>query len=1017
MIEDSSSGGEGRRSSWKRDLAMLDLGFSSGDDDDLPEEGAALEQAGDSIGRYRLLSLLGSGGFGNVWLAEQTEPIRRQVALKLIKPGMDSREIIARFEAERQTLALMDHPNIARVLDAGTSAAGRPYFVLELVDGKPITTHCEAFQLGLRERIELFIEVCHAVQHAHQKAILHRDLKPSNILVAEQDGKMVPKVIDFGIAKALGVSDEVLQSSLLATRAGVVVGTPDYMSPEQAGSTPDVDTRSDIYALGVILYELLTGTTPLASRGQRHAFDEVLREIREGEPLRPSICVAKETAAAKGSRSGETTRLVRSLRGDLDRISLKALEKDRQRRYGTANSLALDLRAYLDGGTVTATDPTWSYRLRKLARRNRGALIAAGFVIAALVAGTAASIWQARKAKANLAEANAVVDRFLNRINDTPQLADSEFFELKRDMLRQAIAYYERLIASGGADPATLANHALARSRLAGVFFNNGELGAALIYQRQALEIMESLAAKFPQEASYRKRTARICSDLAVFLTRAGDRAAADTMRKRALGLLEELHATDMLDTEVRKSLALLLADTAFDLAAVGKADEAEGLYQRAIRIQQELAEREGEAGQIQQLAHLKSLVADFERSRGRWEKAEASFREAQDLLQALEQKGPLSSRQRESLASYVTGRGLVLCHMGKGEDALKAQDRAVEMFHSLGVEFPRRPELRLGEAMARMHRGMALEILKRLPEATTACGEALTIAEKLATEFPEVPRFRSSPVIILRMLARHRGNAGAWQDAQNHLTRAIKIEEKEFLRVANQERRGYAELLRQFAEASLKCRDHGSAMSAAWEVLRLYPQDSQRSEWAASVGARALSVLEADESQPAESRDKMAEDYAKKIVRMLRHAVANGYQNVGRFCGIYNLQSLESHADFQALLKEASSLATASKDIDLALEKSPVKFAYNDPKDDAGRRLWVRKGKEWMETDASGKNERRFTIHAASMVEGVSGTEIKSEDGAVTFFLPQRGTNPMTLMVKQTSGLWERFAALEDVE
>ncbi|RYD49177.1 MAG: serine/threonine protein kinase, partial [Verrucomicrobiaceae bacterium] len=391
MPEDSTSSTEVPHDTSDRYLALLDLGFGEDGEDDPPlSPGTAAEQAGEKIGRYHLLTLIGSGGFGNVWLAEQTEPIQRRVALKLIKPGMDSREIIARFEAERQTLALMDHPNIARVLDAGTSTSGRPYFVLELVEGKPITTHCDELGLGVRERLGLFIDVCHAVQHAHQKAILHRDLKPSNILIAEVDGKMVPKVIDFGIAKALGVSDEVLKSSLLATRAGVVIGTPDYMSPEQAGSVIDVDTRSDIYALGVILYELLTGKTPLASSGRPLAFDEVLREIREGEPPRPSICLAKAMTGEEGS-STETTKLIRLLRGDLDRVTMMALEKDRRRRYGTATALALDIRAYLDGKTVTAMAPTWSYRFGKFARRNAAAMVASVLVAAAVLAGTVVS--------------------------------------------------------------------------------------------------------------------------------------------------------------------------------------------------------------------------------------------------------------------------------------------------------------------------------------------------------------------------------------------------------------------------------------------------------------------------------------------------------------------------------------------------------------------------------------------------------------------------------------------------
>ena len=355
------------------------------------------------IGRYKLLKEIGKGGFGIVWLAEQTEPIRREVALKVIKAGMDSREVIARFEAERQALAQMDHPNIAAVLDAGTTERGLPYFVMELVKGVPITEYCDTRKLGIRERLELFIPVCQAVQHAHQKAILHRDLKPSNILVAEVDGKPVPKVIDFGIAKALSASpEELLRSSLALTQEGMVVGTPQYMSPEQAGSVPDVDTRSDLYTLGVILYELLVGETPLSKeRLKRVALDEVLRLVREGEPQRPSSRFIPATERGKttaGMRHTEPRKLGHALRGDLDWIVLKALEKDRARRYDTANAFALDLRRHLDDEPVSAGPPSAGYRLRKLVRRNRLAFGAATAILVLLVGGITASTWQAVRA-------------------------------------------------------------------------------------------------------------------------------------------------------------------------------------------------------------------------------------------------------------------------------------------------------------------------------------------------------------------------------------------------------------------------------------------------------------------------------------------------------------------------------------------------------------------------------------------------------------------------------------------
>jgi serine/threonine protein kinase/tetratricopeptide (TPR) repeat protein len=365
------------------------------------------ERPGTVIGPYKLLQQIGEGGMGAVFMAEQTEPVRRMVAIKIIKPGMDSSQVIARFEAERQALALMDHPNIAMVLDAGTTAgepgcvsAGRPYFVMELVKGVTITKFCDENQLTPRERLDLFIPVCQAVQHAHQKGIIHRDLKPNNVLVALYDDRPVPKVIDFGVAKATG---EKLTERTLFTAFGSFVGTLEYMSPEQAKlNALDIDTRSDIYALGVLLYELLTGSTPLEKvRLKEAALDELLRIIREEDPPKPSTRLSRsgEALATISSRRGtEPAKLGKVLRGELDWIVMKALEKDRTRRYETANGLARDIQHYLADEPVEACPPSAGYRLRKLARKYRKPLAAAAAFAALLLAGVVVSTWQAVRA-------------------------------------------------------------------------------------------------------------------------------------------------------------------------------------------------------------------------------------------------------------------------------------------------------------------------------------------------------------------------------------------------------------------------------------------------------------------------------------------------------------------------------------------------------------------------------------------------------------------------------------------
>src|SRR5947209_7095423 len=342
---------------------------------------AAAEHAGTVIGPYKLLEPIGEGGMGSVWMAQQIAPVKRLVALKLIKAGMDSRQVITRFEAERQALALMDHANIARVLDAGTTDAGRPYFVMDLVKGMPITRYCDAHHLTPRQRLELFIPVCQAVQHAHQKRLIQRDLKPSNVLVALYDGKPVPKVIDFGVAKAAG---QPLTEKTLVTGFGNIVGTLEYMSPEQAELNQlDIDTRSDIYSLGVLLYELLTGSPPFTRKElEKAGMLEMLRVIREQEPSKPStkLSTADGLPTLAANRGTEPAKLTKLVRGELDWIVMKALEKDRNRRYETANGFAMDVQRYLADEPVLACPPSAGYRLRKLLRRNKAALATAAVV-------------------------------------------------------------------------------------------------------------------------------------------------------------------------------------------------------------------------------------------------------------------------------------------------------------------------------------------------------------------------------------------------------------------------------------------------------------------------------------------------------------------------------------------------------------------------------------------------------------------------------------------------------------
>src|SRR4051812_11565604 len=404
-----------------------------------------IERPGTQIDRYKLLEQVGEGGMGVVYVAEQTEPVRRRVALKIIKPGMDTKQVIARFEAERQALAMMDHPNIARVLDAGTTEAGRPYFVMELVRGMPITEYCDKARLSPRQRLELFVDVCQAVQHAHQKGIIHRDLKPSNVMVTTNDGRPVVKVIDFGVAKAVG---QQLTERTVYTALTQLVGTPLYMSPEQAELTSnDVDTRSDVYSLGVLVYELLTGQTPFDKETLAKAgLDEMRRIIREDEPLRPSrrftTLGAAAISTASQHRGLDERRLSKILCGELDWIVMKALEKDRSRRYESASALATDIQRFLADEPVLACPPTTMYRFQKFARKHKPVL-ATGIAIAlCLILGTTVSAWQAARAtqaesqasanEAQAKEAAAAEAQQRNRAEANEQKANTERDEAQR---------------------------------------------------------------------------------------------------------------------------------------------------------------------------------------------------------------------------------------------------------------------------------------------------------------------------------------------------------------------------------------------------------------------------------------------------------------------------------------------------------------------------------------------------------------------------------------------------------
>lgn len=511
----------------------------------------AVEDVGAIIGHFKLLQELGEGGMGTVYMAEQTEPVRRKVALKIIKPGMDSRQVIARFEAERQALALMDHNHIARVLDAGTTESGRPYFVMELVKGVPITKYCDENKLTPRERLELFVPVCQAIQHAHQKGIIHRDIKPSNVLVALYDGLPVPKVIDFGIAKATG---QQLTEKTMFTEIGQILGTLEYMSPEQAEMNQlDIDTRSDVYSLGVLLYELLSGSTPI-TRQQLHevGFTEMLRTIRESEPPKPSTRLSESGSALptiSAVRRTEPAKLSKLVRGDLDWIVMKALEKDRNRRYETANGLAADINRFLSGEAVEACPPSAGYRFRKFARRNKKLLATGATVALILVASSIVSTSLATWAMKERRVAQSERDAKEQARTAAEAAADAE---------RQARHAAQQAEADTQAFGDFLVEDVLATARPEGV---QGGLGIDVTV-RQALDVAAtSIGRRFPDRPRAEARTRQA---LGITYLNLDDAVTAIHHLERAVELYHQEFGPDNIDTLFTQSelaRALLRAD------------------------------------------------------------------------------------------------------------------------------------------------------------------------------------------------------------------------------------------------------------------------------------------------------------------------------------------------------------------------------------------------------------------------------------------------------------------------
>jgi serine/threonine protein kinase/tetratricopeptide (TPR) repeat protein len=759
------------------------------------EELSVNERPGSSIGSYKLLEQIGEGGFGVVFMAEQQEPIRRKVALKVLKPGMDTKQVIARFEAERQALALMDHPNIAHVFAGDETATGRPYFVMELVRGIPITDFCDQNQMPIRQRLELFLTVCQAVQHAHQKGIIHRDIKPSNVLVTLHDDKPVVKVIDFGIAKATG---QQLTEKTLFTNFAQMIGTPLYMSPEQAQmSGLDVDTRSDIYSLGVLLYELLTGTTPFdKERLKEIGYDELRRIIWEEEPPRPSTRIStlgQASSTISTQRKSDPKRLTQMLRGELDWIVMQALEKDRNRRYETASAFAADVQRYLNDEPVLACPPSAWYRFRKFARRNRAALLTAGLVAAALVVGLGVATWQAvrasraeeekgkeltqkvrenQRANKNL---RLALDGFEKIYGDLAEgqsgLANLPHLEgLRKDYLKRLQDFFGEFARANRDDSQAQLEAGKTYRRLGAIQAILGQKAEAEKNIQQAISALQSLPDSGSPEVQL--ELALSYSACGSLLWNGPRRREAEQYVRKTLAMLKALPPSE--DGEFLWALGHVYAQVGAMLGNLGHHQEAEEPLKKARSLFLQLPGRLGgdpdfprqrAAAMLHDLASVKLNSKDLKG-------AEAHMRQARDEMEQVFKAKPHVTQFQALMSAVEHDLARLLQVTRRAGEAEKGFRRAFDLRLKLATNFPTVPS----------YRRWLMDSLHHLDEClqqSAKSAEGLALCENLVKDYPKVLEYQ----LALAQALTNRGGVlflqKQWQKGEDLLRRALSLEEK----------------------------------------------------------------------------------------------------------------------------------------------------------------------------------------------------------------------------------------------
>ena len=915
------------------------------------------------IGPYKLLQKIGEGGMGLVFLAEQTEPFQRQVALKVIRAGMDSSQVVARFEQERQALAVMDHPNIARVIDGGLAADGRPYFAMELIQGLPITEYCDLHRLTLRQRLELFVPVCQAVQHAHQKGIIHRDLKPSNVLVTEVEGRPTPKVIDFGVAKAVGVR---LSSATLNTQLGAIIGTLEYMSPEQAvPDHEDIDTRSDIYCLGVLLFELLTGSTPLQRQKLKDvAVLELLRVIREEEPPKPShrLSTIHDLPSVAACRGLEPKSLSNVVKGDLDWIVMKCLEKDRNRRYSVANAVARDIERFLCHEPIEAGPPGASYRMRKFLWRNRWATTVVTLLLLSLVGGmvgTSIGLVQAARSQAATSQALEVakqqrdraerhyqralsaVDRLLTRVGGVRLETVPRMDETRRKILEDALEFYNEILKEENGDNAVRREVGLAWARV-------GELQSALGDDqavkslRHALDIQQQLLAEFPNETQYNEDAIRGHRRLAFELFRLGEYSDGTAV------VDDILNHGSFTTNEARSEQITLFRLLAMICATTQKRNEAVAAGESALQLADALVQSEPTVWDHKmERSSVLSLLGNLYREGRKLEEAKTLLQEGKSILEQKLTESPSDVDVQNYLAATCVNLGLTYANLDRPKDAQAEYAIAVDNFESLARAHPSLFYYKW--QLARVFNNVALlhSMNKEVEQAAKENEKANAVFKELMESHPERPDFVASYASSCSNQGKYLFEEEHWEESIVWNSKAIETSDKllaiqprhtETRRTLHGSLMGRAGAYRKLNQLDLAIKDyrrslelsegeshvsfvnfrpralafvgeHKQAAEAAEAIVESpTATDSNFSEMA-KVYATCAGVVGSDVALTDTQRRELAEKYAVRTVELLTRAAEKGrfetLEDVADLRSDDRLKSLQNRDDLKKFLAD----------------------------------------------------------------------------------------------------------------